>query len=299
MGSVTETSRVESKPKVAQSMSELKTGEDKNKEFYNKLVSGLKDMTASREEQSQTTPYMKASHEEQSQTTPYIRASHEEQSQTTPYMRASHEEPSQTTPNMRASHEEQSQTTPEVDIYRKYSHHLGRAEFGTLKRRESTGSNTSVMKTPQLTRGGAQEPGYDQMSSKLSLNRKVSRQDSDEKRMKRGQSKMSDTSEAMPDLEVDDEIESEMLMRIEGKMSNRSITPEPGRGPSLEAGGNSSSMLQIPLPEVRKTEALQNVSEQKQKIRAVKERVQNGLMTVVGMGVMAYLTTLDSMAGGS
>merc|ERR1712066_644710 len=118
MGSVTETSRVESKPKVAQSMSELKTGEDKNKEFYNKLVSGLKDMTASREEQSQTTPYMKASHEEQSQTTPY--------------MRASHEEPSQTTPNMRASHEEQSQTTPEVDIYRKYSHHLGRAEFGTL-----------------------------------------------------------------------------------------------------------------------------------------------------------------------
>merc|ERR1712066_920836 len=139
MGSVTETSRVESKPKVAQSMSELKTGEDKNKEFYNKLVSGLKDMTASREEQSQTTQYM------------------------------------------RASHEEQSQTTPEVDIYRKYSHHLGRAEFGTLKRRESTGSNTSVMKTPQMTR--RQEPGYEQMSSKLSLSRKVTRQDSDEKRM--------------------------------------------------------------------------------------------------------------------
>merc|ERR1712066_687350 len=151
--------------------------------------------TASREEQSQTTPYMKASHEEQSQTTPYIRASHEKQSQTTPYMRASHEEPSQTTPNMRASHEEQSQTTqymrasheeqsqttPEVDIYRKYSHHLGRAEFGTLKRRESTGSNTSVMKTPQMTR--RQEPGYEQMSSKLSLSRKVTRQDSDEKRM--------------------------------------------------------------------------------------------------------------------
>merc|ERR1712066_541630 len=264
MGSVTETSRVESKPKVAQSMSELKTGEDKNKEFYNKLVSGLKDMTASREEQSQTTPYMKASHEEQSQTTPYMRASHEEPSQTTPNMRASHEEQSQTTQYMRASHEEQSQTTPEVDIYRKYSHHLGRAEFGTLKRRESTGSNTSVMKTPQLTRGGTQEPGYDQMSSKLSLNRKVTRQDSDEKRMKRGQSKVSDTSEAMPDLEIEDEIESEMLMRIEGNIANRSLTPDRARGSSLEPAGGSSTMMQIPLPEVRRTEALENVSDQRQ-----------------------------------
>ena len=28
------------------------------------------------------------------------------------------------------------------------------------------------------------------------------------------------------------------------------------------------------------------------------ERVQSGLMTVVGMGVMAYLTTLDTMGGG-
>merc|ERR1719189_1688606 len=180
------------------------------------------------------------------------------------------------------------------DIYRKYSHHLGRAEFGTLKRRESTGSNTSVMKTPQLAR---QDSGYDQISSKLPLSRKVSRQDSDEKRMKRGQSKMSDTSEAMPDLEVDDEIESEMLMRIEGKIHNRSVTPVAERSSSLDPEG-SSTMLQIPLPEVRRGEALQNVSEQKQKIRAVKERVQSGLMTVVGMGVMAYLTTLDSMGGG-
>merc|ERR1719189_2042038 len=135
------------------------------------------------------------------------------------------------------------------DIYRKYSHHLGRAEFGTLKRRESTGSNTSVMKTPQLAR---QDSGYDQISSKLPLSRKVSRQDSDEKRMKRGQSKMSDTSEAMPDLEVDDEIESEMLMRIEGKLQNRSVTPEAERSSSLGPAGTPSTMLQIPLPEVRR-----------------------------------------------
>ena len=83
------------------------------------------------------------------------------------------------------------------------------------------------MKTPQLAR---QDSGYDQISNKLPLSRKVSRQDSDEKRMKRGQSKMSDTSEAMPDLEVDDEIESEMLMRIQG---NRSVTPVAERSSSL------------------------------------------------------------------
>ena len=78
-----------------------------------------------------------------------------------------------------------------------------------------------------------QEPGYEQMSSKLSLSRKVTRQDSDEKRMKRGQSKVSDTSEAMPDLEIEDEIESEMLMRIEGNIANRSLTPDRARGSSL------------------------------------------------------------------
>jgi len=150
------------------------------------------------------------------------------------------------------------------------------------------------MKTPQLAR---QDSGYDQISSKLPLSRKVSRQDSEEKRMKRGQSKMSDTSEAMPDLEVDDEIESEMLMKIEGRIQNRSVTPVAERSSSLGPEG-SSTMLQIPLPEVRRGESVQNVSEQKQKIRAVKERVQSGLMTVVGMGVMAYLTTLDSMGGG-
>ena len=77
-------------------------------------------------------------------------------------------------------------------------------------------------------------------------------------------------------------------------------------------------MMQIPLPEVRRTEALENVSDQRQKIRAVKgdlvpcylvpcvvnrvkyllERVQSGLMTVVGMGVMAYLTNMDTARSG-
>ena len=50
--------------------------------------------------------------------------------------------------------------------------------------------------------------------------------------MKRGQSKVSDTSEAMPDLEIEDEIETEMLMKIERNIGNRSLTPD-HRGSSL------------------------------------------------------------------
>ena len=43
----------------------------------------------------------------------------------------------------------------------------------------------------------------------------MSRQDSGEKYV-RGQSRMSDTSETMPDLELDDEIETEMNRKIHG-----------------------------------------------------------------------------------
>ena len=33
------------------------------------------------------------------------------------------------------------------------------------------------------------------------------------------------------------------------------------------------------------------------KIFPISEQIQNGLMTVVGFGVMAYLTTLETMGG--
>merc|ERR1712189_84559 len=178
----------------------------------------------------------------------------------------------------------------EGDIYRKYSHHLGRAEFGTLKRRESTGSNVSNLKYSHSF-SESKDTNYDKINTKLSLSRK----DSGEKYV-RGQSRMSDTSEAMPDLEVEYEIESEML----NKMERKSTTPVIARGSSVGPTNPSTSNLSIPLPEVsnKRDDALQNVAEQKQKIKAIKEKIQNGLMTVVGFGVMAYLTTLDSMTGG-
>merc|ERR1712227_12257 len=143
---------------------------------------------------------------------------------------------------------DQDQPNQETDVYRKYSHHLGRAEFGSLKRRESTGSNTSNLKHTSSfkeTSRQSRDSSYDKISTKLSLSRKVSRQDSGEKYV-RGQSRMSDTSEAMPDLEVDDELESEML----NKMERKSTTPVIARGSSVGPTNPSTSNLSIPLPEV-------------------------------------------------
>ena len=126
----------------------------------------------------------------------------------------------------------------EGDIYRKYSHHLGRAEFGTLKRRESTGSNVSNLKYSHSF-SESKDTNYDKINTKLSLSRKVSRQDSGEKYV-RGQSRMSDTSEAMPDLEVEYEIESEML----NKMERKSTTPVIARGSSV---GKSLTLAMIDI----------------------------------------------------
>ena len=102
----------------------------------------------------------------------------------------------------------------DTDPYKKYSHHLGRAEFGTLKRKDSVESNKSKLNYSHSfnkdNRG--RDSSFDKINPKL---KKMSRQDSGEKYV-RGQSRMSDTSETMPDLEIDDEIETEMHRKIHG-----------------------------------------------------------------------------------
>jgi len=40
---------------------------------------------------------------------------------------------------------------------------------------------------------------------------------------------------------------------------------------------------------------LREIEDKKNQIREAKAWIQNGLMTVVGVGVMAYLQTLESM----
>ena len=128
--------------------------EDKNAEFYNKLVTGLKTMTS--EEGSSD-----------------------------------------------------NKTSDEADTYRKYSHNLGRAEFGTLKRTESTGSKKSS--NLKQSNSVSKPSRYSQESP--GQKKKISRQDSGEKYV-RGMSRMSDTSETMPDLEVDEELEQMMSSRM-------------------------------------------------------------------------------------
>merc|ERR1712029_1081241 len=151
---------------------------------------------------------------------------------------------------------------------RKYSHHGGGAEFGSLKRRESMESNTSNLRHTssfkEISRQ-SRDSSYDKISTKLSLSRKVSRQDSGEKYV-RGQSRMSDTSEAMPDLEVDDELESALSKRI-GDSSQVEF-----KSPSLGPHDSSPNSMSIPMPELRQRQedAMNNMTEQKKKIKAIK-----------------------------
>ena len=129
--------------------------------------------------------------------------------------------------------QDQPKSNQDTDIYRKYSHHLGRAEFGSLKRRESMESNTSNLRHTSSfkeTSRQSRDSSYDKISTKLSLSRKVSRQDSGEKYV-RGQSRMSDTSEAMPDLEVDDELESALSKRIGDSSQVEFKSPSLGNKP--------------------------------------------------------------------
>merc|ERR1712045_607996 len=167
------------------------------------------------------------------------------------------------------SNQELAQNT---DPYKKYSHHLGRAEFGTLKRKDC-----SAMPG---------DSSYDKINPKL---KKMSRQDSGEK-YARGQSRMSDTSETMPDLELDDEIETVMHRKIHG-----------GSEATERKRVVTSVSQTIPLPENRQRsdEAMQNIDDQRQKIKAIKDKIQNTMMTVVGVGAMAYLSSLEQMGGGS
>ena len=123
----------------------------------------------------------------------------------------------------------------------------------------------------------SRDSSYDKINPKL---KKMSRQDSGEK-YARGQSRMSDTSETMPDLELDDEIETVMHRKIHGGAEGEKHVVV---GPLIKVFNIISatehkrvvtSVSQtIPLPENRQRsdEAMQNIDDQRQKIKAIKGR---------------------------
>ena len=73
----------------------------------------------------------------------------------------------------------------------------------------------SVFNLP--SRGLSIDPSFDKINVKLAANRKVSRQDSGDQM--RSQSKVGDTSEALPDLEVDDDLPIILFSNREAGMS--------------------------------------------------------------------------------
>lgn len=199
--------------------------------------------------------------------------------------------------NITTPEPEHAKEVADQDIYRKYSHHLGRAEFGTLRKKDSTQSSTSNLKYQSRdsvynlpSRGLSRDPSFDKINVKLACNRKVSQQDSGDRM--RSQSKVSDTSEALPDLELEDDLPPVLFSNRD---ANISISGTHSKREQSEIGEEIKPSAEVLN---KKEEALKDVSDNKQKIKEVKEQIQNGLMSVVGFGVMAYLTTLETMGGG-
>jgi len=207
---------------------------------------------------------------------------------------------------------EQAKEVADPDIYMKYSHHLGRAEFGSLRKKDSTQSSSSNLRYQSRdsvynlpSRGLSRDASFDKINVKLASSRKASRQDSGDQM--RGQSKVSDTSEALPDLETEEDLEPYLFSDRDGARSSSSAYSgnygmrHREKPLSVGPSGEQVEIQQIESPVElisKKEEALKDVADHKKKIKEVKTRIQNGLMTVVGFGVMAYLTTLETMGGG-
>ena len=89
----------------------------------------------------------------------------------------------------------------EPETHKKYSHHLGRAEFGTLKKKISNAASRDASADRFKPNVSSRDPSADKRFNSTS---KLSRQSS--KDQIRSDSRQSDYSTALPDLEVDDEI---------------------------------------------------------------------------------------------
>jgi len=175
---------------------------------------------------------------------------------------------------------EASQEDPEG--YHKYTHHLGRAEFGTLKKRTSTLGSAATSRDPS--------------GDRINLNRSlggVSRDPSgDRLALATKQRRLSAGSgvSGLPDLELDTNIPGRE------QSGDRSAVHRTVSLLLTETDIHSQPAMEGQLDMVAKRDdVLREIEEKKLQIREAKAWIQNGLMTVVGFGVMAYLQTLESM----
>jgi len=171
----------------------------------------------------------------------------------------------------------------EPDTFTKYSHHLGRAEFGTLKKRPSAAASrdpSGDRNNQTRVMGLSRDPSGD----RLTLARSG--------QIPRSESRMSAASgvSGLPDLELDLDIPA-----VRDQSGDRAVH----RTLSLLVSGvdmDTPVGLEPQLDVVAKREeVLREIEEKKLQIREAKAWIQNGLMTVVGFGVMVYLQTLESL----
>jgi len=180
-------------------------------------------------------------------------------------------------------------TQEDPESYHKYSHHLGRAEFGTLKKRQSAATSRDPS-GDRLNQHRPQNIGLsrDPSGDRLALSSKVSRHSS--KEQMRSDSRVSNYSGGLPDLEMDDNVVLPVAGDNEAGVQRTVSLLVSGVDMDKQAHRETENKDM----KTRREEVLRDIAQHKQEIREAKGWIQNGLMTVVGFGVMVYLQTLES-----
>ena len=100
---------------------------------------------------------------------------------------------------------------------------------------------------------------------------------------------MSDYSTALPDLEVEPSVMVDTRVAMEQEVVRTSSLDE--------LALSSAPVAEVTTPntvEEKREVALKEIDERRQMLNDTKAWIQNGLMTVVGVGVLTYLQTLES-----
>ena len=108
-------------------------------------------------------------------------------------------------------------------------------------------------------------------------------------RRARSPSRVSDYSTALPGLEVEPSVIVDNRAAMEQEVVRTSSLDE--------LALSSAPVAEVSTPntvEEKREVALKEIDERRQMLNDTKAWIQNGLMTVVGVGVLTYLQTLES-----
>jgi hypothetical protein len=207
--------------------------------------------------------------------------------------------------------------------FSKYSHHLGRAEFGSLRKRDSSTQrigSTAISRTGSTAAsrdpsGDRVKQSRDPSGERLRLSRdpsgdkiniqqvlprakknfSLSRQGSNASAMSamEHESRMSDYSGALPDLEMDDDLEEELLFVEEEEL--RAVHKTQSLVESFKEGRNFNNIDSTTDVLQKKQEVLMGMDMHRKEILEKKAWIQNGLMTALGFCVVVYLQSMEML----